>query len=154
MSFVSDSLVSGEKIEYLTTVSYWSYIVNILIAMALTGAAWYFYTLSTVPILIPAILTGATLVLALLTQVLRNSNELAATNERVIIKIGWLFQKSAVLYLTRVEGVEIYQSLLGRLLGYGTVQVRGVGTEVFPVPYVISPKKFRREVFQAAGKTV
>lgn len=153
MSFVSDSLVSGEKVEYQTTVSYWSYIVNILIAMALTGATWYFYTLATVPVLIPAILTGATLVLVLLTKVLRNSNELAATNERVIIKVGWLFQKSAVLYLTRVEGVEIYQSLLGRLLRYGTVQVRGVGTEVFPVPYVINPKRFRLEVFQAAGKS-
>lgn len=153
MSFVSDSLVSGEKIEYQTTVSYWSYIINILIALGLTGAAWYFYMQATVPVLIPALLTGATLVLALLTNVLRNANELAATNERVIIKIGWLFQKSAVLYLARVEGVEIYQSLLGRLLGYGTVQVRGVGTEVFPVPYVISPKTFRREVFQAAGKS-
>ncbi|MDX9976204.1 MAG: PH domain-containing protein [FCB group bacterium] len=149
MSYVADSLVEGEEILYQTTVSYWGYVVNMLIATALLAAAWTLYE-QRFPVLAPTFAAGAGLATWFISRIMRNANELAVTDQRVVIKVGWLWQKSAIMYLSRVEGVEVDQSLIGRFLGYGTAQVRGVGTEVFPVRYVINPREFRRAVFKAA----
>lgn len=151
MSYVSESLVEHERVRYQTTVSLWAYLRYLLISMACLAVAWSMYKSGSVPIILPGAIAVVATLIALLTKILRDANELAITNERVIIKIGWLWQKSAVLYLSRVEGVEVDQSLIGRILNYGTVLVRGVGTEVFPVPYVLAPRVFRKEVFEAVG---
>lgn len=150
-SYVFDNLVDDEDVAYFTTVSYWGYIKYALFSLFLASAAWYLHTNWQLPAFVPVMLVTVSIGLTLLLKVLRDANELAVTSERVILKIGWLWQKSAILILSRVEGVEIDQSLLGRILNYGTVQVRGVGTEVFPVPYVIDPTEFRRQVFEGAS---
>lgn len=150
-SYVFDNLVDNEDVLYVTTVSYWAYINYAIGSLILGGGAWFLHTNWYLPSFVPIALVSLSFSLTLLMKALRNANELAVTNQRVMLKVGWLWQKSAVLYLSRVEGVEIDQSLLGRILNYGTVQVRGVGTEVFPVPYVIDPTEFRRQVFEAAS---
>lgn len=150
-SYVFDNLVDNEDVLYFTTVSYWSYINYAIASLGLAGGAWFLHMNWYLPIQVPVALLCLAAGNILLLKVLRNANEIAVTNQRVIQKTGWLWQKSAALYLSRVEGVEIDQSLLGRILNYGTVQVRGVGTEVFPVRYAINPTEFRRQVFEAAS---
>lgn len=150
-SYVLDNLVDSEDVLYFSTVSYWAYINYAMVSLVIAIVAWFLHTNWYLPIFVPVVLLSLSVGNIILLKVLRDANELAVTNQRVIIKTGWLWQKSAVLYLSRVEGVEVNQSLLGRILNYGTVQVRGVGTEVFPVPYVIDPTEFRRQVFEAAS---
>lgn len=150
MSYVTDSLVDDEEIQYQTTVSYWGYVMNMVVAVALLAGAWTLYE-NKFPVQAPMFAAGAGLVTWIISKVMRDANELAVTDQRVIIKVGWLWQRSAIMYLSRVEGVEIDQSFIGRFLGFGTAQVRGVGTEVFPVHFVLRPKEFRRAVFNAAN---
>lgn len=152
MSYVDSNLVPGEVVLYRTGVSLWAYLQYVLMSLAMMAVAWYLWAHHEFPVFVPVVLACVAVLLSLLSEVLRNANELAVTTERVIIKVGWLWVKSAVLYLTRVEGVEVKQSIIGRMLGYGTVQVRGVGTEVFPVQYVLDPLQFRREIFTAASE--
>lgn len=154
MSYVSESLVGSEHVRYQTTVTLCAYLQYLMLSVVGFAVAWFLYSGGKVPFVLPLAIGIVATLIALLSKVLRDSNELAVTNERVIIKTGWLWQKSAVLYLSRVEGVEVDQSLMGRLLGYGTVLVRGVGTELDPVRYVLSPRDFRKEVFEAVGQGV
>jgi membrane protein YdbS with pleckstrin-like domain len=151
MSYVKKSLVENERVRYQTTVSLWAYLQYLFLSIVGLIIAWLLYQGGMVNIVVPSAIAGVATMIALLIKVLRDSNELAITNERVIIKTGWLWQKSTVLYLSRVEGVEVDQSLPGRILGYGTVQVRGVGTVSFPVSFVLAPQVFRKEVFEAVG---
>lgn len=82
--------------------------------------------------------------------VVYQATELAVTNKRIIVKLGVIRRATTELYLTRIEGVEVEQSILGRILGYGTVYVRGIGTEIAPVANISNPLGFRKAFFEAA----
>lgn len=73
--------------------------------------------------------------------------ELAVTNRRVLAKTGLIRRTTSELYLNRIEGVEVDQGLLGRILGYGTVRVRGTGDQVAEVKSVKDPLAFKKAVF-------
>lgn len=80
--------------------------------------------------------------------VVRNSTEMAVTNKRVIIKAGLFRRKTIELFLSKIESIGVEQGLLGRMLGYGTIVVRGTGGTAEPFKKVHSPLEFRRQVQQ------
>jgi membrane protein YdbS with pleckstrin-like domain len=75
-----------------------------------------------------------------------NAASLTVTDQRVILEEG-IFQKtSKVMPLDRVQDVSTKQTLLGRMLDYGLVEIDVAGSsEVFP--YVRSPEMLRDQVF-------
>lgn len=76
----------------------------------------------------------------------RNATEIAVTNKRVIIKVGFLTKRTLELFLTKVESVGVEQTLLGRMMGYGSIAVRGTGGTNEPFSDVADPLEFRRQV--------
>jgi len=48
--------------------------------------------------------------------------------------------------LDKVESVDVNQSILGRLLNYGSVTVRGVGEGVETINTITSPLDFRNHI--------
>ncbi len=65
--------------------------------------------------------------------VLRRMTGLTVTDRRVIARTSLVFGAVSEMDRSEVEGVEIRQNLLGRLLGFGTVVVRGTGRALGPV---------------------
>lgn len=57
----------------------------------------------------------------------RYSNEFAITNKRIIVKTGLICRKTLELNLSKIESVNVDQSILGRMLGYGTIRIIGTG---------------------------
>ena len=53
--------------------------------------------------------------------------ELSVTNHRVIYKTGFIRRHTVEMNMDKVETVDVDQSILGRLLGFGTIRVRGTG---------------------------
>jgi hypothetical protein len=47
------------------------------------------------------------------------------------------------MHLDKVESVDVGQSILGRLLDYGTVVVRGTGAGIEPLSNIAEPLKLR-----------
>ena len=80
--------------------------------------------------------------------VARFSTELAVTTFRVMAKFGFIKRKTVELNLIKVESFTIDQSVLGRLLGYGTLTINGTGGIRAPIPYVDDPLEFRRQAVQ------
>jgi len=76
------------------------------------------------------------------------STELVITNQRVIAKYGLISVTTYELMMNKVEGANIDQSITGRLLGYGTVRVRGTGGGISPIDHVAKPHKFHAYLMQ------
>jgi uncharacterized membrane protein YdbT with pleckstrin-like domain len=75
----------------------------------------------------------------------RYTDEFAITNKRVIIKTGLISRKTFEMNHSKIESVNVDQSILGRILGYGTIGIVGSGgtREVFP--NIKDPLAFRKK---------
>src|SRR5262245_37573049 len=80
----------------------------------------------------------------------RWTTEIAVTDQRVIWKCGLIRRDTIEINMRKVESVDVQQSVLGRLLNYGTVIVRGMGGSPNPLAYVSEPLPLRRSVTLAA----
>jgi uncharacterized membrane protein YdbT with pleckstrin-like domain len=74
------------------------------------------------------------------------TSEFAVTNRRVLIKVGWLRRESFEILLPKVEGIGVYQGLLGRMFDFGTMGVRGTGGSRERFANIAAPLEFRRQV--------
>ncbi|PYU60687.1 MAG: hypothetical protein DMG56_15210 [Acidobacteria bacterium] len=83
----------------------------------------------------------------------RNATEMAVTNKRVIVKSGLANRRTIELLLPRIESIAVEEPALGRLLGYGTVIVRGTGGTPEVFSQIARPLEFREQVQrQIAGE--
>ncbi len=76
----------------------------------------------------------------------RWTTELVVTSQRVLAKVGFIKRKTWEINSPKVEGVQVDQSVLGRILGYGTLTVKGTGSGIAPIKNVDDPLEFRKHV--------
>jgi len=73
--------------------------------------------------------------------------EFAITNRRVIYKRGFIWRITAEMNMDKVETVDVGQSILGRLLDYGMIHVRGTGSgEGITVKRIAEPIALRNAI--------
>lgn len=77
------------------------------------------------------------------------TTEMAITNQRVLVKTGFIRQDVFDNRLSKIESTNVSISLLGRILGYGTVIVRGTGDSKIAVKYISNPNEFKRHLTQS-----
>ena len=76
------------------------------------------------------------------------SAELTVTDQRVILEEGIFTRSSKVIPLDRVQDVSTKQSLVGRMLKYGLVEVDAAGVQgAEKFDYCRSPELLRDQVF-------
>jgi uncharacterized membrane protein YdbT with pleckstrin-like domain len=80
------------------------------------------------------------------------TSEYAITNKRVIIKIGLISRKTLEMNLSKIESVNVDQSIFGRILGYGAITIIGTGGTRETFSDLANPIQFRR-VFQECVDT-
>src|SRR5262249_56933771 len=74
------------------------------------------------------------------------TTEIAVTNRRVIYKTGFIWRDTTEMHMDKVESVEVKQSILGRILDYGDVEIRGVGTGFEPLRMIAAPLELRNHI--------
>ena len=72
----------------------------------------------------------------------------SVTERQVILKTGALKRRYFELPLDRVEAITVSQSMLARLLDYGTLVVAGTGSTREVVRHLARPNEFRRHVME------
>ena len=151
MSYVDRHLLSGEAVTYRTRLHWKVYLLPGLLTLVvlLPLGIWAASSDTKVWALLPA---AAALVVLGLAWLRRRSSEFAVTNKRVIIKLGVLTTRSIELLLPKIEGIEVGQSLGGRMFGYGAIIVTGSGGTKELFDGIQSPLDFRQAV-QAATDT-
>jgi len=154
MSYVAKNLVAGESLVYETGV-HWSVLVwPVLIAIVVGAGAFacflekqsdFLYAGAALAVVAAAIVAVAAL--------RRSATEIAVTNRRVIIKTGWAHRRSVEIMLPKVESIGITEPFMGRVLGYGTVVVRGTGGTPEPFDRIAHPSEFRKHVHEQADRS-
>lgn len=74
------------------------------------------------------------------------SSEFAVTNKRVIVKVGLIRRKTLETLLQKIEAIGVDQSILGRVLNYGTITIIGTGGTKESFFNIANPLGFRRAV--------
>jgi uncharacterized membrane protein YdbT with pleckstrin-like domain len=87
-----------------------------------------------VPVVAPIVL-GLAAVLALSAVWSWDRTRFVVTTEKAFLLHGTVKRRAAAVRLSRVSSVEIEQSLIGRLLGYGTVVAGGLRVDYVPRPH-------------------
>ena len=159
MSYVEKNLMEGETVAYSTRL-HWIVLVPALLLCALFGTPGVALLVASVnrtgdPRLSAQSLTiggGALLAIAIVILVrgilTRNAVRMAVTNKRVIAKVGVVTRRTIDLLLSRVESVGVEESVMGRMLGYGTVVIRGTGGTPESFSKIAHPLEFRTKVQQ------
>jgi uncharacterized membrane protein YdbT with pleckstrin-like domain len=165
LSYVEKHLISGESVQYQTKLHWIVMLGHTLIAavLALIGLSLLLTPWSSVkggeaPIAGALRWTGVALIILGAAFVgvgffRRGATEMAVTNKRVIVKTGLADRRTTEILLSRIESVVVDEPAMGRILGYGTVIVRGTGGTPETFEKIQNPLRFREQVqSQIAGE--
>ena len=91
---------------------------------------------------------GGAILLARVVQLVdhRDRRYRPARHLRVIYKTGFVSRKTTEMHMDKVEGVDVEQSILARILDYGDVVVRGAGVDLEPIRTVSAPLELRNHI--------
>lgn len=164
MSYVEKHLIEGETIIYETRLHWVVLVAPILLGFLFGLTALGMFVLSArsagdknVSSQSLTTLGVAFLVVALFFVVrgilMRNATEMTVTNKRVFVKVGLAARRTIELLLSRVESIGVQESVMGRMLGYGTVIVHGTGGTPELFNMIAHPLEFRTQVQQQIEKS-
>ena len=161
MGYVNDNLITGEAITYRARLHWLHFVKPTLIGLtiiALSAFLFYIANLGNVLSGQATFLIGVAVLLIAAFPVLAatltwHSAEFAVTNKRVILKTGFIESKTAEMFLNKIESVGVDQSIVGRILDYGTIVIRGTGGSLEPFHRVSAPLRFRRQIQEQIGKS-
>ena len=140
MGYIDNNLMSEEEIVYQAKV-HW--VVFLWPAIWLSIALSLLFFSDTVYaggiFIMIAIVTGVNSIIYFLTS------ELGITNKRVMVKVGFIRRNSLEVLLNKVEGIQVNQSILGRIMGYGSIIIVGTGGTQNPFHKITAPLEFRKK---------
>jgi len=150
MRYVEQVLQPGETVVYATSLHWLVYSRAVLLAILAAVCLLVAASFSGATQIALGIVSGLFVLLAVLSAlsalIRRATTELAVTDRRVIFKTGILKRHSMEMNRSKVETVGVDQSILGRLLSYGTVIVRGTGGSFEPIAFIGDPLTFRSHI--------
>jgi uncharacterized membrane protein YdbT with pleckstrin-like domain len=132
--------MTGEKVIYRAHLSRLVYLPAILCLIFpvlgwLFGPSWLGWACLAVVLLI-----------GLAAYVKYTASVFVITDQRVLIKVGWIHRRSLETLLAKIEGIGVEQGLAGRLFGYGTITLTGTGGTHERFDKIADPMRFRKQV--------
>ncbi|HEV2840757.1 MAG TPA: PH domain-containing protein [Chthoniobacterales bacterium] len=99
-------------------------------------ASWKGYSVAWLLLLIPlGIIASAILSV--------KTSELVITDRRVLIKVGFIQRQTFEMFISKIESVAVVQGMIGKMLDYGTVEIRGTGGSSQSFATIAAPLQFR-----------
>ncbi|HWU67987.1 MAG TPA: PH domain-containing protein [Stenotrophobium sp.] len=129
-SYIENALIENERVIHSGRISLWSMAHLLLLGV----------------LLLPVVVG---LIVLLVVYVRYQSTELAITNRRIIAKFGFISRRTIELNLGKIEGIEVSQTVLGRIFDYGSLTMSGVGSLQEPIHGIARPLEFRRAFMTA-----
>jgi uncharacterized membrane protein YdbT with pleckstrin-like domain len=134
-SYVDEVLIPGERVLHRAHISLWPFALHILVGVLL------------------AVFIVGLLVLAWV-YVKVKATEIAITTKRIILKEGLISRSTVEINLGKVESVRVDQTVIGRILNYGTLVISGTGMAAAPFQGISDPVAFRKQFMAAADQSV
>ncbi len=145
MGYIESNLLKGEEIVAKAKI-HWAVfipaIVFLIIALLIFSKGDYEIFVILFGVFILALLKGL---------IVFKTNELAITNQRIIGKKGLISRETAELKYEKIESISVAQSILGRILKFGTIVVRGTGGTAVSFQFVANPVAFKNKAMEKIG---
>lgn len=150
MSYVESVLQPDEQILELCHLHWITYVPAmlwaLLAAIAIVMASGLDGNLATACLAAAAAAATLAAILAAAAWFDKWITELAVTDRRVIYKHGFIRRHTVEMNMNKIETVLVDQSLLGRMLDFGTVHVRGSGQSIEHLHSICSPLRVRSAI--------
>jgi uncharacterized membrane protein YdbT with pleckstrin-like domain len=150
MAYYTRVLQPGETVRYVGRLHWIIYKQTILFAFLTLCST---FVLFDEPASQRAIMLAVLLVFLVLTIVSflrswwhRLGTEIAVTDKRIIYKVGLIARRTEEMNVSKVESVDVDQGISGRLLGYGSVSIRGTGASWEPLTRIAAPLALRNAI--------
>ncbi len=152
MGYISKNLLDDEEIIYLTRRHKIMFAYPVI--WLLLSATFFVLKKQTDPIYLylSALFLAAAFIHFIIKWIQYGSSEFGVTNQRVIVKEGFIKRKTMEVFLKRIESVQVDQSIWGRVLNFGTINVLGTGGASDPLNMIRAPLEFKRQVQQQLAK--
>jgi len=128
-SYVNRNLAADEQVLYEAKVSW--------------ASQWFLFLFG---LIFTITFMGLGLILVAIAVINVLTTELVITNKRVIAKFGLISRQTVELKNSKVESVQVNQSIMGRMLNFGSVVVSGAGGPQAPIPNISAPLVFRAKL--------
>ncbi len=161
MSYIENTLLENEKIILLVR-PHWVVFMSpvvvtvfvILFFSLFSGGVHFNIVLLGLSITAWLVLAGLFFILYALASacITFYFSEYGVTTRRVLMKTGMIQRNSLELFVTKIEAIHVDQSIIARLLGYGTLVVVGTGGSRDCFCWVPNPLRFRHMIQQRIDK--
>lgn len=80
--------------------------------------------------------------------IIKATTVMALTTRRIIARTGLIWKRTVDISYPRIESVNIEQSILGGMLGYGTLIINGIGGNASAVSDIRQPQNIRMKALE------
>jgi len=127
LKYVQDTIGNDEKIIYVVKF-HWLYTFTALLNLLFLGV----------------IIVGIIIFIKMMIN--KWTTERALTNLRYIQKTGWISRDTEEISISKIEEVDLKQTILGRILGYGTISISGTGSGQIILKSIDDPLIFQKNL--------
>ena len=127
MGYIEDTISDDEKIVYVVQF-HWIYTFIAFLYLIFLGL----------------LLIGVFIFIKMMIN--KWTTERALTNTRYIQKIGWIARNTEEIGISKIEEVDLQQSILGRILGYGSISISGTGSGHILLKDIEAPLLFQKNL--------
>jgi hypothetical protein len=154
MAYVQNALLPGEIVVHTGRV-HWALLlpgmVSMFFGVAILGAPKFVPAFQHPALAMFVWLGGGFFVASGLLHLIgaaikRMTTELALTNKRVISRAGLIRREIIEIFYAKIENVVVDQSILGMVLGYGSLWIDGVGGHRNGIHDIENPMAFRQQL--------
>ena len=148
MRYIERILQPGERVVYTTRV-HWIIYLPAAMLLAVTVVALVYgngAAHAMVWVLAAGICATVGGLTGLSAWIKRWTTEIDVTDRRIVYKRGLIRRHTVEMNMDKVESVDVDQTVLGRLLDFGNVTIRGTGSGIEPLFNVEGPLQFRNHV--------
>jgi uncharacterized membrane protein YdbT with pleckstrin-like domain len=157
MSYVENNLLPEEKILFTGNISGAIYLRPVI---SLLGSGFLYYLLGranqtsdifqnlvrVVWVIVFLFLLGYTLLLLIQAIIIFMTSEFAVTNKRILVKTGFIRRSTIEILLSKVESISVDQNILGRMMNFGTIVIRGTGGTAQKARAIADPMTLRKKI--------
>ena len=140
MSYIEKNLMNGENILYRGKLHWVVFLWPIIWFIV----AIMFFSDGSDTVAVGGLFVLIAVVTGIASFIKYTTSEFGITNKRVIVKVGFIRRNSLEVLLTKVEGIQVNQGILGRILGFGSITVSGTGGTKDPFHKIDAPLEFRK----------
>ena len=127
MGYVEDTIGTNEKIVY-TVKFHWIYTFSAFLYLLFFGV----------------FIIGIIIFLKMMIN--KWTTERVLTDSRYIQKTVWIARDTEEMSIYKIEEVDLFQSILGRILGYGSISISGTGSGNIVLKSIDDPLIFQKHL--------